>query len=93
MQIRNQADGWQTGLSEHWRRALAASWPWLFGIAALNGVLLFVGSLILVYGFDVNNPDLFLNSFYLAVVSVPLATLAAVARQSLGRTARKPAYG
>ena len=62
-------------------------------MAAFNGVLLFVGSLIFVYGFDVNNPDLFFNSFYLAVVSVPLATLAAVARQSLGRTARKAAYG
>jgi hypothetical protein len=85
IQIRKSDGGWLTHFPEHWRRVLAASWPWVFGIAALNGVLLFVGSIILVYAFDVNNPDLFLNSFYLAVVSVPLATLSAVARQSLSR--------
>jgi hypothetical protein len=52
-------------------------WPWVFGIAVVNGVFLFVGSIFLVYAFGVNNADLFLNSFYLAALSVPLATLPA----------------
>ena len=57
-------------------RFLGTLWPWVFAIAVANGVFLVVGSLILVYVFDVNNPDLFVQSFFFAVVSL-LATLLA----------------
>ena len=63
---------WRKNLSVNLRRFLAALWPWIFGIAVVNGVFLFIGSVILVYFFDLNNPDLFTNSFFFAVVSLLL---------------------
>jgi hypothetical protein len=68
-------------------------WPWVFGIAAVNGVFLFVGSIFLVYAFGVNNAELFLNSFYLAALSVPVATLTAVVRDRRGGERPGLAYG
>jgi len=35
-------------------------------------VFLVIGSVILVYFFDLNNPDLFTNSFFFSVVSLSL---------------------
>ena len=61
------------------RRLLAAVWPWIFGISAINGAFLVVGSVILVYLFRLNNPDLFLWSFYFAVVSLLVTVFAGVA--------------
>jgi hypothetical protein len=63
---------WRKHLSVNLRRFLGTLWPWIFGIAVINGVFLVVGSLILVYFFDLNNPDLFTNSFFFAVVSLLL---------------------
>lgn len=65
---------WRTHLSTKARRLLAALWPWVFGIAALNGIFLFVASFLLVWYLHVDNSDLFLGSFYLAVLSA-LATI------------------
>ena len=62
-------------------------------MATLNGVFLFVGSIFLVYVFGVNDPDLFLNSFYLAALSVPLATLLAVAHDRSSGESRGMAFG
>jgi hypothetical protein len=61
---------WRERLSANVRRLLATLWPWIFGIAAINGVFLVIGSVILVYFFDLNNPDLFTNSFFFSVLSV-----------------------
>ena len=36
----------------------------------MNGVFLVVGSVALVYLADLNNPDLFTNSFFFAVLSL-----------------------
>lgn len=63
---------WHKHLPVSLRRFLAALWPWIFGIAVINGVFLVIGSVILVYFFDLNNPDLFTNSFFFAVVSLLL---------------------
>ena len=63
---------WRKRLSVNLRRLLATVWPWIFGIAVINGVFLVIGSVILVYFFDLNNPDLFTNSFFVAVVSLLL---------------------
>ena len=52
---------------------LAKSWLWVFGICLINGIFLVVGSIILVYFFDLNNPDLFVNSFFFAIVSLLLS--------------------
>ena len=48
---------WRSHLPADFRRFLAGLWPWVFGICALSGVLLVVGSVILVYFFGLNNPD------------------------------------
>lgn len=61
------------------RRFLAGSWPWVFGVCAINGVFLVVGSVILVYLFELNNPDLFVGSFFFAVVSLLVTVLTGVA--------------
>ena len=63
---------WRKHLSLNVRRLFATLWPWIFGIAVINGVLLVIGSLILVYFFDLNNPDLFLNSFFFSLFSLLL---------------------
>ena len=51
-------------------RRLGPLWPWIYVLTAANGIFLVVGSVVLVYGFGVNNADLFTNSFYLSVVSL-----------------------
>jgi hypothetical protein len=83
---------WLTHVPVGARAFFARLWPWVFGVATLNGVFLFVGSAFLVYVFGVNNPDFFLNSSYLAALSVPLATLIAVAHDSRSRESRGMAF-
>jgi len=78
-EIHNPHSWWDEHVTFGTQRKLSNAWPLAFGVALLNGVLLFVGSLVLVYGFDFNHPDLFLYSFYLAIVLVPLATITAIA--------------
>jgi hypothetical protein len=70
---------WRTHLPVNAQRFLAKSWPWFFGISAIDGVFLVVGSLILVYLFDVGDSNLFLNSFFLAALSVPFTILTGIA--------------
>jgi hypothetical protein len=70
---------WRKHLPVNVRRFLAKLWPWVFGVAAINGAFLVVGSVILVYFFGVNNPDLFSNSFFFVVLSLPLTILTGVA--------------
>ena len=72
LRINAPLDWWRKHLSVNLQRFLAILWPWIFGIAVINGVFLVIGSLILVYFFDLNNPDLFTNSFFFAVVSLVL---------------------
>lgn len=63
---------WRERLSAPAWHFLASLWPWIFGIAVINGLLLVVGSVILVYIFDVDNPDLFVQSFFFSVLSLSL---------------------
>jgi hypothetical protein len=53
---------------------------------------LFVNSIFLVYVFGVNNPELFLNYFDVAALSVPLARLIAVARDGRSGESRGMAF-
>jgi hypothetical protein len=59
---------WRNRLPLKVRRGLAAFWPWIFSITVVNGVFLVIGSVIAVYFFDLNNPDLFTNSFLFSVI-------------------------
>jgi hypothetical protein len=59
---------WRARLSDGLRRVLAALWPWIFGLALIDTVFLVIGSLILVYGFDFNNADLFVGLFFLSAI-------------------------
>ena len=63
---------WRSRLSRGVWGSLAALWPWIFAIAVANGLFLVIGSLVLVYLFDLNMPDLFVVSFFFAVVSLSL---------------------
>ena len=63
---------WQERLSASSWRSLAGLWPWFFGTAAINGVFLVIGSVVLVYFFDLDNADLFTNSFFFSIPSVAL---------------------
>ena len=69
---------WRNHLSVKARRFLAQLWPWVFGVALINGVFLFVGAIILVYVFGWGNEDLYLNSFLFAVVSLPLTIITGI---------------
>ena len=70
---------WRAHLPAYVRRFLAKSWPWVFGICAISGVLLVVGSVILAYFFGVNNADLFLNNLYFTVLSLLFTILTGIA--------------
>jgi hypothetical protein len=70
---------WRAHLSPGVRAFLARLWPWLFGLCLGTGVFLAVGSVFLVYAFGLNNPDLFSNSFLLAVVLLLLTIVTGVA--------------
>lgn len=70
---------WRTRLAGNAGRFLAQLWPWVFGVAFINGVFLFVGAIILVYAFGWGNEDLYLNSFFFAVVSLLLTIITGVA--------------
>jgi len=67
-------------------RVLAASWPGLFWLTALNAVFLVVGSLVVGAALDLAVPDLFVYSLFLMVVTMPLATLAGIASRIRTRT-------
>jgi hypothetical protein len=63
---------WRTRFPANLIHFLAALWPWIFAISLINGVFLVIGSVFLVYFTGLNNPDLFTNSFFLAVLSLLL---------------------
>lgn len=69
--------GWRSRLPRNLRRILAASWPLLFLVAAASGFFLVVGSLILVFFFGLNNATLFLNTFYVTLLSLLVTVLLA----------------
>ncbi len=69
---------WSNHLSVKAQRFLAQLWPWVFGVSFINGVFLFVGSIILVYSFGWGNADVYLNSFFFAVVSLLLAIITGI---------------
>ena len=69
-------------LSPGWRRGLARGWPALFTVAAVNGLLLVVGSLVLVSTVGLHAPTVFEASFYLMVVLLGLLLLASPARDA-----------
>lgn len=77
-----ESAGWPTRAPDRLRDGLAALWPWTFGVALLAGVFLFVGAVVLVYATDFGDADLFLNSFYLVVVSLLVTLVAGVAYDS-----------
>jgi hypothetical protein len=70
---------WRARLADTVGRLLAQLWPWVFGVALINGVFLFVGAIILVYAFGWGNEDVYLNSFFFAVVSLLLTIITGIA--------------
>ncbi len=70
--IEASSNRWPNREARRLRRFLVALWPWIFCVAAANGLFLVVGSVILVYFFDLNNPDLFTNSFFFSILSLAL---------------------
>jgi len=70
---------WGTRLPINIQHFLAKAWPWILGICLLDSLFLVVGSIILVYFFDLNNPDLFVYSFLFAIVSLLLSIITGAA--------------
>ncbi len=75
MGIGKPLGGWRGRLAVSARQWLVGLWPLLFVVAAVSGTFLVVGSLILVFFFDVNNAALFLNTFYVTLLSLLLTVL------------------
>jgi hypothetical protein len=73
---------WRKRLAGSLRSRLAAVWPWVFGVAVVNGVFLVIGSLIAIYFFDLNNPDLFTNSFFLSILLLLLTIISGKAYEA-----------
>jgi hypothetical protein len=78
--IRSRHGWWRRHLSTSILGFLSRAWPWVFVVSVANGFLLVVGSLILVYLFDLNMPDLFVYSFFLAVLLILLDIITGIAR-------------
>jgi hypothetical protein len=70
---------WRARFSGNAGRLLAQLWPWVFGVSFLNGVFLFVGSIVLVHAFSWGNADLYLSSFFFVVVSLPPTIITGIA--------------
>ncbi len=70
---------WRAHVLVSIQRGFARLWPWAFGLCAVNGVFLVIGSVILVFFFSLNNPELFVYSFLLAVLLLLLTILTGVA--------------
>ncbi len=70
---------WRGHLSTHIRHILARAWPWVFGLCVIDGVFLVIGSVILVFIFNMNQPNLFVACFLLALGAVPLTILSGIA--------------
>jgi hypothetical protein len=68
--VRSPLTWWRNHMSANVRRVLASLWPWVFGIGLLNGLFLFVGSLVIINFVRLNNSDIYLNSFYFVVLSL-----------------------
>jgi hypothetical protein len=71
--------GWRRRVPGLVRRALAMLWPLVFGISLLSGLLLFLGSIVLMYVFDVGNSDLYFGLFQLTAVALLLAVITGAA--------------
>lgn len=66
---------WRRRLSAGAQRGLARAWPWVYGVTLLNGLFLAIGSVALVYLIGLDNPDLFVYSFFFSLLSVPACTV------------------
>jgi hypothetical protein len=78
--INSQHRWWRTHLSDKARLFLAHLWPWIFAVSVANGVLLVVGSIVLVYFFDLNMPDLFVYSFLCSILLILLDIFTGITR-------------
>jgi len=77
--INSPLSWWRSHLPANVKSFLANLWLWVFGICVASGLLLVVGSVILVYLFGVNNADFFLNNFYFTVLFLFFTILTGIA--------------
>ena len=70
---------WRKHIPANGRRLLAQLWPWVFGVCAAAAVLLVIGSLILVYTLDLDNPDFFVFNFFFVLLFLPVTIVAGAA--------------
>lgn len=84
---------WRTHMADGLRRLLATLWPWVYGVALVNGLFLFGGALLLFTFVSFGNSDIFLNSFYFAVLSVLLSAVTSVAYDLEHQTPRGHGVG
>jgi hypothetical protein len=71
--INSKYPWWKTHLSLGIQRLFTQVWPWIFGACVINGLFLIIVSYILVYLFGMNNPGVFVASFFFAIISLLLS--------------------
>jgi hypothetical protein len=72
---------WTRRLAGACGRLLAAAWPGLFWLCVVNACSWWVGSFVVGGALELAAPDLFVHSLFLAVLSMPLATVADIAHR------------
>lgn len=64
------SNAWQRRLSGRAGQVFARLWPWAFAVSGLAGMLLTIGSLILITLFDMNNAEFFSNLFLFVLLAL-----------------------
>lgn len=70
---------WRSHLPSSLMHVLAGVWPWIFTVCVLNSLFLAPGHVIAVYFFAPVDSNIFLNSFFLAVVTVIASIICGIA--------------
>lgn len=89
--INSPLNWWQRRMSGVTGRAFGRVWPWVFALSALAATLLVLGSLVLVYFFDVNNAEFFSNLFLFVLLALLVTVPAGFAYDSQRRLLEGPA--
>lgn len=89
--INSPLNWWQGRMSGVTGRAFGRVWPWVFALSALAATLLVLGSLVLVYFFDVNNAEFFSNLFLFVLLALLVTVPAGFAYDSQRRLLEGPA--
>lgn len=70
---------WRRRLPESLQQLLARLWPWVFAVAAISGLMLVAGALVLIYSFGIGNSDFYFGLFLVTVVTLVASIITGIA--------------